>query len=280
MSIVNAALRQIFDVILWPFAGLPWWVGVGVLGMLMSVAMLWTWKKTSNQDGIDRAKSKIHAGLFEIRLFNDDIGAIFKAQGAILKSNLKYFGLSMVPLVWIIVPMVLMIGQLNHHYGYRGFAPGDETLVKVELAEDWRSNFADVDEDGRPPASLEAPDGVEVISPMTWFPSRNMLVWNVVVHEPGRYDLTVNLGDQAFTKSLDASDKVTRRSPVRHSGGWEDSIFLPAEAPLPKGAPVSRIELDYADTGITGDISNRVWVMFLVSIVFAFAIKDRMGVKI
>ena len=59
-----------------------------------------------------------------------------------------------------------------------------------------------------------------------------------------------------------------------------DQIMRPAETPLPKGSPISRIEINYPAHGITFDVANRVWLMFLVAIVFAFVIKDRMGVKI
>jgi len=280
MSIVNAVFQRIFDWLLLPFSALPWWVGITVLGMLLSVAMLWVYKKTTNPDRIERAKAQMHAGIFEIRLFNDDIGAIFRAQGTILKYNLAYFGQALVPLAWMIVPMVLAIAQLNYHYGYQGFRPGDETLVEVRLADDWRSSFADVDDDDRPPASLDVPAGLELQEPMLWFPSRNTLVWKVGVREAGRYDLAVLMGDGRYTKSLDASGRVVRRAPFRHDGNLADQILHPAEAALPGGAPVARIEIDYPANGFTMDVANRLWLMFLISIVFAFVIKDRMGVKI
>lgn len=285
MSIVNAVFRKIFDLLLLPFAGLPYWVGVTVLGCLLSVAMLWVYKKTSNQDLIDKVKARIFAGIFEIRLYNDDLGAIFRAQGTILKNNLRYFGLSLVPLAWMIIPMVLMIGQLNHHYGYEGLAPGAGTLLEVELADGWREHFANLDEDARPPAELETPDGVTAAGPSYWFPARNTLVWKLGVERHGHYEVAVKLGDGGsgggtYVKSLDATTKIRRRSPVRHAGAFLDQIMLPAEAPLPKDALVHRMEISYPANGITADVANRVWLMFLISIVFAFVIKDRMGVKI
>lgn len=281
MGIVNAIFRQVFDLLLLPFAALPYWVGVTVLGCLLSVAMLWVYKRTSDQDRIDRVKARIFAGIFEIRLYNDDLRAIFRAQGTILKNNLQYFGLSLVPLAWMIIPMVLMIGQLNHHYGYDGLAPGAETLLEAELADGWREHFADLDEDARPPAELEAPDGVIVEGPAYWFPSRETLVWKLEVERRGHYEVAVRLGDgEPYLKSLDATTTIRRRSPVRHAGAFVDQIMRPAEAALPKDALVQRMAITYPEHGVTADVANRVWLMFLVSIVFAFVIKDRMGVKI
>lgn len=283
MSIVNAVFRRIFDLLLLPFSGLPYWVGIAVLGCLLSVAMLWVYKKTSNQARIEGVKARIQASIFEIRLYNDDIAAIFRAQGHILKNNVAYFGLSLVPLAWMIIPMVLMIGQLNGHYGYRGLAAGEETLFKVALSDGWRERFAGVDRGDRPPASLELPTGLAVDGPMSWFPSRNLLVWKLAVKDPGHYEVGVRLGDDAapvVEKSVDATSRIVRRSPVRHAGAFGDQILHPTEAPLPSDSVISRIEVGYPENGITMDVANRVWLMFLVSIVFAFVIKDRMGVRI
>jgi hypothetical protein len=280
VSFLTNIFRKLFDVILLPFAGLPWWVGASVLGVLIGVGMLWVFKKTSNQDRIERTKAKIHAGIFEMRLFNDDIAALFRAQGDILTANLAYFGLMLVPLIWIGPPLVLAMGQWNHHYGYHGFRPGDETLVEVELAPEWRKQFADVDEDDRPPVSLEVPAGVSVETPMAWFPSRNTLVWRVRTDDPGRHELAVKMGGESYTKEFDATDRVMRRSPVRHAGGFSDEFWTPGEAPLPHGAPVIRIQTGTPRNGFTADIANRVWFIFLISLIAGFAFKDRMGVKI
>ena len=64
-------------------------------------------RATSNQDAIAAVKRKIQAGIFEIRLFNDDLRAMFRAQVDILRHNLTYIRLSLAPMVWMIVPLVL-----------------------------------------------------------------------------------------------------------------------------------------------------------------------------
>ena len=109
MTIVNGILRRVFDAALSPFSGLHPLVGIVVMSLIVGIAILLVYKKTSNQDKLAAVKRKIHAGLFEIRLFNDDFRAIMRAQGDILRHNLTYLGLSFVPFLWIIVPLVLMI---------------------------------------------------------------------------------------------------------------------------------------------------------------------------
>src|SRR5262245_21173989 len=137
MTALNAALGKLFDLLLLPFRGVPAVVPLALISAVFAVAMLLVYKAKSNQTRIAATKSKIQAGLFEIRLFSDDPRAIFRAQRDILRHNTTYFALSMVPLAWVIVPMLLVFAQLQFQFGYKGFAPGDVTMVRAQLQEDW-----------------------------------------------------------------------------------------------------------------------------------------------
>jgi uncharacterized membrane protein (DUF106 family) len=271
MQIVNAILRPVFDALLLPFRGLPPLVGLVVVSLVVSVLMLLVFKRTSNQRKIADVKARITAGLFEIRLFQDDLGAIFRAQSDILRHNLAYVGLSLVPLLWMIVPIVLVIAQLQFHYGYEGLTPGREALVTVELREDWPE---------RPPVSLEAPEELRVDSPAVWLPSLREVVWRITPQARGDFEIGVLLGDERFVKTIDASDRIVRRSPSRLEAGFSNELFQPAEASLPKDAPVRAISVSYPETGSAAGMPTWLWIFFLLSIVFAFALKGRFGVKI
>ena len=74
-------------------------------------------------------------GLFEIRLFNDDLRAILRAQSEILRTNLTYLKLSLWPMVWILPPLVLVMVQLQFHYGYSGLEIDDPVLLEVDFKE-------------------------------------------------------------------------------------------------------------------------------------------------
>ena len=97
MSAVNALLRTVFDVLMSPFRSLPPIVGLLVVSLVAAVCMLLVFKKTSNQKKLEAVKRQIHACLFEIRLFNDDLPAILRSQMEILRHNLNYLRLSAVP---------------------------------------------------------------------------------------------------------------------------------------------------------------------------------------
>lgn len=277
MHVLNATLRSLFDVLLAPMRGWPPIVGLVIVSVIAAIGMLLVFKVTSNQRGIEAAKRRIHACLFEIRLFNDDLRTILAAQLELLRHNLTYLRHSLVPMLWMIVPFVLLIAQLQFHYGYTGLRPGQEAMVQVRLDEAWARTRLD-----RPDVRLEAPQEVEVTIDGAWFPDADELDWKVRPKAQGDFELRLVVGDEVFTKRLRVSDNVVRRSPIRVEAGFFRELIYPAEPPLPADAPVDEIRIDYpmATVGLLGiELHWLVW-FFVLSIAFAFALRKPFGVVI
>jgi uncharacterized membrane protein (DUF106 family) len=99
MSYLNALLVPVFDAALIPFRSMPPLVGLAIVSLVTAVGMLVVFRRTSNQARLAEVKRSIHASLFEMRLFNDDLRAILRAQAEILRHNATYLRLSMVPML-------------------------------------------------------------------------------------------------------------------------------------------------------------------------------------
>jgi uncharacterized membrane protein (DUF106 family) len=282
MSTVNRLLRPLFDALLSPFSGLPAWVGLTVVSLVVSVFMLLIYKRFSNQAKLEAVKQQIYAGIFEIRLFNDDFRAILRAQGEILRHNLRYLGYSLVPMAWMLVPLLLVVAQLQFHYGYEGLKPGEPTLVKVKLKEDWSSRSLAADAAGKPRVALQAPAGLKIETPPVWSPSEKEIAWRVVAEQPGTYELTLDVGGTPLTKTAVSSTEVARRSPIRVAPAFFDQLLYPAEDPLPAASPVESITLGYpeAEVSLLGFGMHWIIAFFILTVVFAFALKGLFGVTI
>jgi uncharacterized membrane protein (DUF106 family) len=261
----------VFDLVLLPFRGLPPMVGLVVVSAICSVGMLLGYKATSNQDAVEAVKKKIAAGLFEIRLYNDDIVAILRAQGAILRDNLRYLGLNLVPMAFMMVPFVLVVAQLQFHYGYEGLKVGEPVLLQVTLAP---GSSADV--------TIDLPDGVRLDAPRVAMPALPGAAWRLVPEATGSYELTLHVGDEAITKTLVVDDGVTKRSPNRLAPGFLNQLLYPAEAPLPASSAAVAIDLHYSEREITVLGFGLHWLIwfFILTIVLAFAMKGWFGVTI
>jgi hypothetical protein len=275
---LNRALGGFFNLLLYPFRGFPAIVGLTVISLVVSVAMLIGFKATSDQEALAEVKRHIHAGVFEIRLFKDDFRAILSAQIGILRHTFTYFRLSMVPMLWMLVPIVIVVIQLQFQYGYEGLESGESALVTATFTEEGAGAVGDAGAD----ISLEAPAGVRVETPLLWIPSLREAGWRIVADEPGEYELVLRVGETNLTKSVRVADGVLIRSPVRPSRGLVDQLVWPAEAPVPSTSPVRRIELSYADAEVSLFGWGMHWLIafFILTMVFAFALQRPMNVKL
>jgi hypothetical protein len=132
------------------------------------------------------------------------------------------------------------------------------------------------------PASLEAPPGIRVDTDAVWFPAASDVIWRITPQSAGDYELRLHIGDQTFTKTLHVSSRVARRSPSRLEAGFVNELLYPAEPPLPADAPVASIAIRYPerDIHVLGWGMNWMVVFFVLSIVFAFALRKPFGVTI
>ena len=281
MAAINRFFTAIFDLLLRPFEGMsPLWSLVP-LGIVFTVFALYVFKWTSNQKALDRVKARIHAGIFEIRLWNDDLRSIARSQLDVFVQVLKQLALTIVPLLWMLIPFAIVIPQLQFRYGYSGLAPGESTLLEVKVRAEDGKELPDPRRP-KPALRLEAPQGVEVQTEGLWIPLENEMVWRLAGREAGSYELKF-VDDSGFetTKSLVVSDRVVRRSPIKVSAGdWLGQIAYPAETPVPKNGPIESIELAYpeADVDFFGWRTHWLIAFLVLTIVFAFALRGPLGV--
>jgi uncharacterized membrane protein (DUF106 family) len=276
MSFINAPLRMLFDAILYPFRDLaPIW-GLLPISLVVSIGMLLIFKATSNQDALDDVKRGIHAGLFEIRLWNDDLRAIMRAQFDILGKNLKYLRYSLVPMVFIMPPLFFVVAQLQFHYGYEGLKPGQTALLEVVLAEGAVQAGAP-----KPEAALQLPEGLIAETPAVWSPSTRDLTWRLAATEAGSYDIGLTIDGESYSKTAEVADDLRRLSPNKVRG-WMHELVFPAESPVGKDGAVESISLSYPDREVSllGWKSHWLVHFFILTIVFAFLLRKPMGVTI
>jgi hypothetical protein len=263
----------VFAALLRPLAALPPLASLTVVSLVTAVVMLLVVRRTSNQRALDRVKRQIHAALFEIRLFNDDLRAIFRAQAEMLRHNLTYLRLSLAPMLWMIVPFVFVIAQLQSQYGYDGLEAGQPVLLTAHLRTSSPDGAA---------AALEASAGVRADTEAVFFPGAQEVIWRLTPQAAGDHELRLHIAGQTFTKTIHVSSRIARRSPARLEAGFVNAILYPAEPPLPADAAVTAINVAYPEREISvlGWRLNWMVVFFGLSIVFAFALRKPFGVTL
>ena len=277
MEILNATLRAVFDAIQNPLASAPVWVGILLWSIPVTVFALWIFKVTSNQDRITAVKAKIHACLFEIRLFNDDIRAIFRAQWEIIGHVLHYQMLALKPMIWIFPPLILIMIQLHAFYGFRGLETGESAIVTATMkAEDTT----------RPDVELQVPEGVSLETPGIWAPDLHQMAWRIKAEKTGDFDLGLEHQGAIQKKKLRVTQSAVRLSPERPSRAFFAQLEWPSESPLPADSTLATITLGYPEARLSflGLEMESQWawmiLFFVLTMVIGLALKSPMGVEI
>lgn len=280
MKLVNDLLRPLFDILQSPLAGLPAFVGILVWSIPVGVFALWVFGKTSNQSRIAEVKRRIHAGLFEIRLFNDDIRAIMRAQGEILRHVAHYQALALKPMIFILPPLVLIMVQLHQFYGFRGLHPGEEVLLTVQL------DPQSVAPGQRPQATLETPPGLHAAMDPVWVPSLAQMSWRLAVDDWGDYEVLLDIEGTRYDKAIRATERILRLSPERPPPTFLDQLEWPSERPFEASGAVRSMTLGYAE----GSVEILGWsfdwafawmvAFFILTLVVALVLRKPMGVEL
>ena len=277
MEILNATLRALFDAIQNPLASVPVWVGILLWSFPVTIFALWIFKVTSNQDRITAVKAKIHACLFEIRLFNDDIRAIFRAQWEIIGHVIHYQMLALKPMIWIFPPLILIMIQLHAFYGFRGLEPGESAIVTATMR---------ADDTTRPDVELQVPEGVILETPGVWAPDLHQMAWRIKAKKAGDFQLDLEHQGTTQSKNLRVTQSAVRLSPERPSRSIFAQLEWPSEKPLPPESSLATITLGYPEArveflGLEME-SQWAWMIlfFVLTMIIGLALKSPMGVEI
>lgn len=265
MGAVNRLIGAVIDAALSPLASWPPIAGLAAVSLVVAVSTLLVVRRVSNQPAITAVKRRIEASLFEVRLFNDDVRALHGLRDA-LRHNLTYFRLSLAPLPWIIVPLTLLVAQLQFYYGYDGFTPGQSTVLKVRMKPP-----GDAAPAVRPDVTLAVPPGVVVDSPPVWIPLERETAWRIGFERAGDYAVTVAIGDSAVTKRIRVSDRAGWRTPGRYAAGWINDLRYPAEHSIDSNAPVESIEVNYPERTFSAFGLSIGWLTAFLGLTFFFA---------
>jgi len=272
---LNQAVGLVVKVFLLPFTDLNPWAGMIFISLLTAILMLFIYKKTSNQSGIKEAKNLIKGYLLEIRLFQNDFGIFLGGLKRLLSANLRYLAYNLKPLLVMILPIFLLLAQMNLWFGYNVPQPGETLLLKVEF-----NQAVEVD---RLNLEVEAPAGVIVDSPPLRIIDENEVNWRLKIVELRGGQLVIKNGGQKYAKDISLpQSKLARVSAIRVNQNIWEQLLNPGEKPLPRDAEIKKIEVVYPSARLNLFGLKIHWLVayFVLSIIFGFGLKGWFKVEI
>ena len=252
---------------------LPGWLSATIIAVATGVVMLIAFKHTSNQAAIKRVRRSIKANLLSVKLYKDSIRVALRAQFNVLVGAMKLLFLAIVPMLVMLVPMVLLLGQVALWYQKAPLPVGVESEVTVKLGGDAGSPLPEVE--------LEPSSGVEAVVGPVRVPSQREVCWSVKGLTPGYHTLIFRVDGQEFTKRLAVGDGTMRVSERRPPWEWDQVILHPQEKPFRPESIVQSIDIAYPsrDSWISG---TDYWVipLLIVSLVAGFLLRKPLKVNL
>jgi hypothetical protein len=261
------ALTSIFTLLLKPFESGHALAGLIFASVLTGGVMLFLFRLTSNQQAMKEVKTKISAYFLELRLYSQDISNVMRSQGRILRSNVSYMKLSLVPAVVMIVPVVIVMAQLNLRYSSAQLSPGETALVKVRVSEGF-----DV---MRNRLSLECGGGLDKASPGVRIPSLNEVCWKVKLAEPGIHNIKLAGDTYSLDMPVYGSDRLVPVYASAEKRSFARMVLDPGSPTIPGDVPIESIQVAYRPMAFNffGLKMSWLWSFLLISFAFGLCLK-------
>jgi hypothetical protein len=270
---LNAAANGLGRLLLAPIGSLPGWLSATLVSAATGVLLLVVFKYTSNQRTIKRVRDDINANLLALKLFKDSVAVTLRAQGRMIAGGFRLMVLALVPMLVMMVPVILLLGQLSLWYQSRPLRVGEEAVVTLKLDGGADSSW--------PEARLRPTAAAEVAVGPVRVRSKREVCWRILARQSGRHRLVFDVDGRTCEKELAVGDGFMRVSTLRPGWDWSEILLNPGEEPFRPGSPARSIAIDYP--GRSSWTSGSDWWVaywFVVSMVAALCFRRALGVHV
>jgi uncharacterized membrane protein (DUF106 family) len=241
-----------------------------VVSLVVGLLMVVLFGYTSDQKAIGIAKDQLKAHLLAVRLYRDQIPVVMGSYGKILRGTGRYLKLAFKPLLYVIIPITLLIVQIDRYLGAAPIPPNAPFLLTVHTS------------DALNDVTLDLPSEITMTAPPVHVPAENEIIWRLAGSNEGKYEVRIAAAGQSDAKAVCIGNGLPRISTVRLRGQFWERMFRSAEQALPENSPIESISINYPDRNIeiAGYAMNWIWLFFILSMVAGFIFKELLGIQI
>ncbi len=245
---------------------------VVVLSLVVGLVMVVLFGYASDQKAIGIAKDQLKAHLLAVRLYRDQIPVVMGSYGKILRGTGRYLKLAFKPLLYVIVPITLLIVQVDRYLGSTPIPTDAPFLLTAHFAGSGELNEV----------TLGLPPEITMTAPPVHIAASNEIVWRLVGSRDGKYEAKIVAAGESAAKAVCVGSDLLRISSVRLREHFWERMFTSAEPALPENSPIESIAINYPDRNIdvAGYGINWIWLFFILSMVAGFVFKELLGIKI
>jgi hypothetical protein len=243
-----------------------------LVSLIIGFLMVIVFRYTSDQKAIRIAKDQLKAHLLAVRLFQDQLPVVLKSYGRIVRATGRYMRLALKPLLVVVLPLTLLVVQLDRYLGWKPLSPQQSFLLKARTT---NSEILDS-------IVLQLPPELATTAPAVHIPAENEVVWRLLASKDGSYDVSIDAAGQTWSKRVVVSSGIPRLSPVRLQGRFWERWMVSGEPALPTTSAIQAVEVNYPPRNIDfmGIEWNWIWMFFVVSLLAGFLFKTVLGIQI
>ena len=104
------------------------------LSVAVGFVMVVVFRYASNQKAIGRAKDQLKAHLLAVRLFQDQLPVVLRAYARIFLGTGRYLRLAFLPFLISLLPITLLIIQLDRYFGSTPLSIGQPFLLEAKVS--------------------------------------------------------------------------------------------------------------------------------------------------
>ncbi|MGI8962721.1 MAG: hypothetical protein ACR2IV_23775 [Bryobacteraceae bacterium] len=225
-----------------------------IVSALAGLAMVYVFRRWSDQHALHATTNRMLAHLMEFRLFVDEPALVMRAQRDLFVENWHLLRLLARPSLILIVPSVILLAQMDACYSRAPLRIGDAAVITVQLK--------NADEAAQPGIVLKTPAAIRVETPGVRIVNVNQISWRIRPIAPVSGELQVIGPERVTTKSIAAGQGVHYLSERRVSS--LPAFFLHLNEPPVVNSSIASIEVLYPSATIL-HLHWLVWFLVISS---------------
>ncbi len=249
------------------------------LSLLSSLSILYLFKWFSNQEKIKYHKRLMLGYILQLRLYQDRLSIIASSVLQILKHNLLYIRYTLPSLVFIVVPVFLACAVLNARCGYEPVKDGERLILQVSLKNSQQEPllFSSV--------GCMVSDGISLETPPLRIPSENTVLWRACIRNIEPEDemfFTIKVGKSVVQKKVLTGSKGDCFSPTLAGFGANSALFYSGEGFIEENSAIGFVSLSVKRNSLPFLFwsLDPLWAYFIITMAFAFLLKNSINVSI
>jgi hypothetical protein len=165
-----------------------------VVSVLAGVAMVYVFRRWSDQDALRGTANRMLAHLMEFRLFIDEPALVMRAQRDLFVENWRLLRLLARPSLILVLPSIVLLAQMDACYGRAPLRIGDPAVVTVQVKHLGRADAGGI--------VLKTPAAIRVETPGVRIMRLNQISWRIRPVASASGELKVVGPERVVTKSI------------------------------------------------------------------------------